>query len=266
MVTMHPASERSLALTAAGHHVTLVAPLTQQSGKGGSFDTHFGRSVAVVEQQPGIWSVASTPADSVRAALDVIMANNPPDVVISGANFGQNLTRAGMQQSGTVNAALQGLFRGIPAISVSVGVRFSEAHDKPPFESTFNAFAPTGQLVARLLDALYRINGASLLPKGIALNVNVPVPFDTARAVRFAPLAAQPMLKVRWRRAPGSDSDKAVISLGQVAADPVPGTDLDLFNKGFVVLTAIDGDMSASPESLQPLEQLQPNAAAVTTH
>lgn len=248
------------ALSAAGHHVTLVAPLTQQSGKGGSFNTHFGQSVAVVEQRPGIWSVASTPADSVRAALDVIMANDPPDVVISGANFGQNLTRAGMQESGTVNAALQGLFRGFPAIAVSVGVRFDEGRDKPPFPSTLAAFAPTGQLVVRLLDTLYRINGPALLPKGVALNLNVPVPYDTARAVRFAPLAAQPMMLVRWRPVPGGGAGKATITVGQ-AADAAPGTDLDLFNKGFVVLTAIDGNMSATPEGLQSLEQLQPEPA-----
>lgn len=247
------------ALSAAGHHVTLVAPLTQQSGKGGSLDTRFDRPVAVVEQQPGIWSVASTPADAVRAGLDIAMAGHPPDVVISGANFGQNLTRAVMLQSGTVNAALQGLFRGVPAIAVSVGVRFDEHNDKPPFPSTLAAFAPTGRFVVRLLDALYRLNGPKLLPKGIALNVNVPVPYDTARAVRFAPLAAQPMMMLRWHRVAGTNSEEAKITAGP-AARPAPGTDLNLFDKGFIVLTALDADMGTQPDDLRALEQLQPRA------
>ena len=245
------------ALTAAGHHVTLVAPLTQQSGKGGSLDTRFDRPVAVVEHRPGIWSVASTPADAVRAGLDVVMAGHRPDVVISGANFGQNLTSAVMLQSGTVNAALQGLFRGVPSIAVSVGVRFDERGDKPPFPSTLAAFAPTGRFVVRLLDALYRRNGSALLPKGIALNVNVPVPYDKVRAVRFAPLATQPMMILRWHRVAGNNSGQATVTAGP-APSPAPGTDLDVFNKGFIVLTALDADMGAQPGRLRTLEHLQP--------
>lgn len=243
------------ALTAAGHHVTLVAPLTQQSGKGGSLDTNIGKPVAVVEQQPGIWSVASTPADCVRAGLDVIMANDPPDVVIAGSNSGQNMSRPIVQVSGTVNAALQGLFRGLPAIAVSTGVKFSEAGDKPPFPSTLSAFAPTGELVARLLDALYKINGPKLLPKGMLLNVNVPVPYKDVQGLRFAPLAKASGFDIRWRRAPGKD--KLMPTLVVTKTVPAAGTDVDLFRKGFVVLTAINGyDMSANPGALRALDKL----------
>ena len=86
------------ALVDAGHRVTLVAPLEQQSGRGGAMNTNFGEEVAVVEEAPGIWSVDGTPTDSVRAALDVILHDDWPDLVVSGSNFGPNLGQEGVHE------------------------------------------------------------------------------------------------------------------------------------------------------------------------
>ncbi|MEQ9397525.1 5'/3'-nucleotidase SurE, partial [Haliea sp.] len=106
-------------LTEAGHTVTLVAPVSDQSGRGGAMNTDVGGYVAVNRVGDGMWSVDGTPTDSVRAGLQVILRDAPPDIVISGSNFGQNLGRAGAHQSGTVNAALQSAFLGYPAIAIS---------------------------------------------------------------------------------------------------------------------------------------------------
>ena len=87
---------------AAGHHVTLVAPLTNQSGSGARFTT---RGVLdFTEQSTGVWTVDGSPADAVRVALTHhLKGSDAPDLVISGANFGQNLGYA--STSGTVGAA-----------------------------------------------------------------------------------------------------------------------------------------------------------------
>jgi len=53
-----------------------------------------------------VWSVASTPSDATRMGLSVILADDPPDLVVSGSNFGQNLGQGATRGSGTLGAAL----------------------------------------------------------------------------------------------------------------------------------------------------------------
>ncbi|MDX1650699.1 MAG: 5'/3'-nucleotidase SurE, partial [Myxococcota bacterium] len=109
------------ALADAGHHVVVVAPRTNQSGKGASLRTDVGGAAALQQPEPGVWSVDGTPADAVRAALDAVLADAAPDLVVSGLNFGPNLGRPGAVGSGTVGAALTAVHRGVPALATSVG-------------------------------------------------------------------------------------------------------------------------------------------------
>ena len=52
------------------------------------------------------------------AGLGQLMADQPPDLVISGINFGQNVG-ADVMISGTVGAATTAVRLGIPAIAIS---------------------------------------------------------------------------------------------------------------------------------------------------
>lgn len=239
------------ALSGAGHDVTLVAPATQQSGKGGSMNSHIGDSVEVKRQRPRQWSVASSPADSIRAGLDIILRNNPPDIVISGSNFGQNIGRPTTYQSGTVNAALQAAFRGLPAIAVSTGVAAGER--TTGFPSTAGSFPASGELAVKLLNALTR-DGQIALPAGVVLNVNIPVPYAGKRELRLAPLADTGMAQIVWevdeeKFAADGGSVKVGYSLERVK--PLEeGDDVSLFDAGFVTITAIssDSDCMATPD------------------
>ena len=95
------------ALLAAGFEVVVVAPATQQSGKGGSintgvFDFNVGEGTMMLTNLgDAVWSLAGTPADSVKAGLDIVMADDPPDLVVSGLNEGQNLGKPGSNASDT---------------------------------------------------------------------------------------------------------------------------------------------------------------------
>lgn len=244
------------ALSDAGHDVTMVAPLEQNSGKGGGMMSEVGHYVAVKREREGQWSVASTPTDAVRAGLDVILADNPPDLVISGANFGQNLGRPTTHQSGTIGAALQSLFRGVPAIAVSVGVRFDEASAQPqPFPSTLESFGPAAKLVVDLLSHLETDTGIAL-PAQTALNINVPPPYRGERPVRRAQLAVVGAVEMQWQR--GEKTFGAEGGELQVMFRPAPqevlreDDDITLYHQGYVTVTALDGDMSANSR----LEQL----------
>ena len=69
--------------------VWVVAPASEQSGKGHSLTLQTGLEVLKTSKQ--IYSVAGTPTDCVILALNEIMKNCPPDLVLSGVNNGYNL-------------------------------------------------------------------------------------------------------------------------------------------------------------------------------
>jgi 5'-nucleotidase len=155
------------ALVEAGHDVVLVAPASNQSGKGAAVT--FGGSLTVSQPEPGKYSVQGTPVDAAEFGLSAVFdESNPPDLVISGTNVGENVAE-GIIHSGTVGAAVNALADGVPAIAVSTEVDRSNA----------GPFAETGQFVVRLVDGLQdRAPRGDLLPDGIGLNVNYPLVDD----------------------------------------------------------------------------------------
>ena len=190
------------ALCAAGHHVTMVAPAVDQSGRGGALNTGAfspGSFMALTRRSSdacgAIYSLAApvapgtfggTPVDSVNTGLDVVLAGDPPDLVISGPNIGQNMGKGSPSGSGTVGAALSAALRGVPAIAASVGINLAEGR---PFPSTFAAFAPASEFLVRLIAALEAAPGDALLPQGVRmLNVNVPVPYGNVTGWKLTAL------------------------------------------------------------------------------
>jgi 5'-nucleotidase len=107
--------------------ITVVAPAENQSGRGDS--TTDGpveaTDTTTASGYPAV-AVAGTPADSVNHALDVVLADAGPDLVVSGSNEGQNLGII-TDVSGTVGAARTAARRGIPALAISQGI--AEAPD-----------------------------------------------------------------------------------------------------------------------------------------
>jgi 5'-nucleotidase len=245
------------ALEAAGHRVVRVAPATNRSGSGGSTNTAVGSTVPVRRHGTGVWSVDGTPADAVRAGLGALLPTWP-DLVVSGANFGQNVGEGTLNVSGTVGAALHAADRGLPALAVSVALDLAER--ERGFPSTRAAFGPAAVMVRDLVDALIAPDGALLLPPGHVLNVNVPVPFDTVRGVRWARPAAESGFEFRWRD-PGGVRDAgegglAITLVPRLGFRPEAGTDVAELTGGYVTLTLLDGDPSVAPGTVPALEGL----------
>jgi 5'-nucleotidase len=120
------------ALTALPHtKVTVVAPLTNQSGTGPKVT---GGPLTVTDATTAggypAKAVAGYPADTVIWAIDDHGVSQRPDLVVSGINLGENIGPLA-SLSGTVGAAETGLARGIPALAVSQGVDNGAAPDFP---------------------------------------------------------------------------------------------------------------------------------------
>lgn len=239
------------ALIGAGHNVTVVAPLVNQSASSVRLTTR--GLITYKEQRDGIWSVDGSPADAVLIGLSRVMRHDQPDLVVSGANFGQNLGYA--TSSGTVGAATMAMYRGLPAIAVSVGVDFAESTAKPDrFPSTLRAFDGAADFTVGLIRTLQetRQNGGGLLTSHTLLNVNYPA---------IEPEALQGVRVARAARSIGAmrlvyqdTGNPGELRAGFESAPPADNVDLrtdaHLFSLDFITITILDGDWDAGELAL----------------
>jgi 5'-nucleotidase len=102
--------------------VTVVAPLTNQSGTGPKVTP--GALTATTSTTASGYpakAVAGYPADTIIWAIDDHGVAHRPNLVVSGINLGENIGPLSTL-SGTVGAAETATARGIPALAVSQGV------------------------------------------------------------------------------------------------------------------------------------------------
>ncbi len=161
-------------MKASGHRISIVAPSSEQSAT--SMSTTTRRNMALEETGAGSWHLDAQPADTVQVALTHLLQEDPPDLVLSGINFGPNLG-IGLHASGTIGAAIIALLHGFPAIAVSAGMLFQEARQKPAlFPSTHGILRPAAEFTCQLIESLVNSPGQdnNLLPPGIMLNINYP--------------------------------------------------------------------------------------------
>ena len=145
------------------HDVTVVAPKDEQSGCGQtrSFD-----ALDYEERERG-YAVDGTPADCVVftvGALDVT-----PDIVVSGCNDGPNLGAHILGRSGTVGAAMEAGFLGLPAVAVSLyDWEYEPGNGWNPAIEKFGVAADV------TADLVPNFEAGDLLPTADYLTVNAP--------------------------------------------------------------------------------------------
>lgn len=116
-------------LTPLCKDIWVVAPKNEKSGAGHSItsDTRhsmLGHSSAnmlpenITKISEKHYAVDGTPSDCVRAALNIIMPEKYPDLIVSGINNGRNIADD-ITYSGTIGVAMEGVLRGIFSIAVS---------------------------------------------------------------------------------------------------------------------------------------------------
>lgn len=229
-------------LLADGYRVTVVAPLGQRSGSGMKITLG---EFAVVEQAPAVWSVDASPADAISIALKTLLKTDPPDFVISGANFGQNLGSNAFL-SGTVGAAMMAVLSGVPAIAISVGIDLEEHHAEPVrFPSTVAAFPHAASLTAKVLKQL--LDGASggILPPRTMLNINYPARAeDEVKGIRWTRQGWAGGFVITY---PEGDSGLRKSSI-EIDADGLgdEGADTAAFSAGYVTLSLLSPDWRAA--------------------
>lgn len=200
----------------------------------------------------GRWTVDGTPSDAVSVGLVFAVREDPPDLVISGPNFGEN-AGANVLQSGTVGAALTAARSGIPAIALSVGIDLREAASDTPFGSTIDAFEPASHFVAEVVRQLAESSGEGFLPPRSILNINYPaVGADEPTGVRFATVSS--VRAFRQIYAINEDSGEVRVQTVEGATDRAEeGSDVALLKQDFVTLSLIGGSLDLGPDAWEPL-------------
>jgi 5'-nucleotidase len=205
--------------------VTVVAPDRNRSGASNSLTLDTPLRVEQVDER--IYYVNGTPTDCVHIAITGLL-DEEPDMVVSGINHGANLGDD-VLYSGTVAAAMEGRFLGLPAIAVSLVM-----DDGGHFET---AVEVTRRFVHRLVD--------DPLPRDTILNINVPdVPPDQLQGYRTTRQGfrhkSEPVVKAL------DPKNRPVYWIGPAGPgqDAGPGTDFHAIESGCVSVSPIKVDLT----------------------
>ena len=205
--------------------VVVVAPDRNRSGASNSLTLE--NPVRLRYLDNGFISVEGTPTDCIHLALTGVL-DTAPDMVVSGVNAGANLGDD-VFYSGTVAAAMEGRFLGLPAIAVSLVGAESEH------------YATAAAIAKNLAIRLY----ADPMPAKTILNVNVPdLPLHELRGYTVTRLGtrhmAQPTLPSKDPRG------NTIYWIGQTGPeqDAGPGTDFYAVNNKEVSITPLQLDLT----------------------
>ena len=202
--------------------VTVIAPAEDQTAAGNKTTT--GELVTTKTKTADGYpatAVHGFPADTVIYAVDQGGMKQPPDVVVSGINHGQNLSFIADDTSGTIGAARAAAARGIPALAVSQGLRESEEL----------AFTSSVKQAVRWL----KQHRAEITPA--VKSKDVEVVLDSINVPTCA-AGLKPRGFVEVPQAPaGTEGVVAIQDCASSLEDPAD--DVVAFNNGFVTLTAL---------------------------
>ncbi|GFE80781.1 5'-nucleotidase SurE [Steroidobacter agaridevorans] len=210
--------------------ITVVAPDRNRSGASNSLTLDVPLRVMPFGERRFL-VVNGTPTDCVHLAVSGLFeGEDDHDMVVSGINDGPNLGDD-VIYSGTVAAAVEGRFLGLPAMAVSLVIQpDSGVH-----------YETAARVAAELVMRIQR----SPLHQATILNVNVPdVPYDQLRGYQATRLGfrhrSDPIVKMADPRG------RPVYWVGPAGGsqDAGPGTDFHAVANNYVSVTPLQIDLT----------------------
>lgn len=218
--------------------ISVVAPDKNRSGASNSLTLELPLRANRAEN--GFIRVDGTPTDCVHLAITGLLEKEP-DMVFAGINHGANLGDD-VLYSGTVAAATEGRFLGLPAVAISL------AGSNPTHFDT----------AAQVAVELFKQITEHPLPKDTILNVNVPdIPFHALQGYQAVRLGqrhkAEPVVETKDPRG------RAIYWVGPAGPeqDAGPGTDFHALRSGYVSVTPLQVDLTRY-ESITTLDDWLP--------
>jgi 5'-nucleotidase len=150
--------------------VVTIAPDSQRSAvsKAVSFDRPLRCRETSINGLGSAYIIDGTPSDALILGLHVL-ADSPPDLVVSGINAGENTSVHSILTSGTCGIAFEAALSGIPAIAFSKDV--SSQHFFSDGDLTTAEFEQTARICRNIVEWALK----NEFPHNVAwLNVNFP--------------------------------------------------------------------------------------------
>jgi len=208
-----PASVQS----ATGHGVTLSGPILTSR-------------VTIPDTFTGT-SVEGRPADCVKLAVSQLLPRLP-DLVVSGMNSGANVG-INVIYSGTVAAAIEGAFLGVPSIAVSLHLR----------KDTPTDYRRSAKLARQTIDQIL----AAGLGAGQVVSVNIPglKPEESPAGIKIVRQCTRAWTDTYQRRQDPRGKDyfwnTTAFSLGSTEDD----TDVTALRNRYITITPLQFDLTS---------------------
>jgi 5'-nucleotidase len=184
----------------------------------------------VQQAEPGTWYVINgTPTDCVHLAITGLFRDEF-DMVVSGINDGANLGDD-VLYSGTVAAAIEGRFLGLPTVAVSLVV------GSPTGPHFATAARIARELVLRVM--------ARPLHRSMILNVNVPdLPYEALKGIEVTRLGHRHRAEDAVRGLDPRGREIYWVGAAGKGQDAGPGTDFHAVATGLVSVTPLQVDLT----------------------
>jgi len=219
--------------------ITVVAPDRNRSGASNSLT--LDSPIRAYTADDGFISVDGTPTDCVHLAITGLLESEP-DMVVSGINAGANMGDD-VLYSGTIAAAMEGRFLGLPAIAVSL-----VCNQTPQY------FETAARVTVELIERIRK----HPLPADTILSVNVPdLPYDSLTGTEVTRLGhrhkSEPVIEMTDPRG------NPVYWVGPCGAeaDAGEGTDFHAIKSAKVSITPIHTDLTQFTVLQQTSEWLE---------
>lgn len=243
-------------------HVWTAAPLTVQSAAGHGITYTDPLMVEPVQVTPNFAGTAvdGRPADCVKLAIrslwpETFGEDSRPDLTISGMNSGANVG-INILYSGTVAAAIESAFLGIPSIAVSLYLK----------DRSRICWDRAATIARNVIDRVLEYR--PLNPHEV-LNINIPpveVPDAPIPPISVVGMNAAPLQEGFERRtSPAGQVYYWAAGKGMRFMNTTKGSDVDLLNQGHVTVTPLSfvmTDVDRVQEWRAALESPQSSAAS----
>jgi 5'-nucleotidase len=215
------------ALLDRGDQVDVVAPAEEQSAISRALTMNRVLR-ATPAPLPGLevrcLAVNGTPADCVKLGV-LELLDVRPDMVVSGINIGTNIG-GDVLYSGTVAAAMEAAYLGLPAVALSTAARGG----RPDFGDA-----------AKALEWVFNLLAVHPLPNGSILNVNFP---QNIKGFRVAPLGDLHYREGYCRRTDPRGGDYYWLEGGPTGEKDDAQTDVYWFERGYCTVTPLKLDIT----------------------
>ncbi len=213
--------------------VWVVAPEHNQSAVSHSLTLR--TPFRINEISPKKYAVSGTPTDCILTAVQLLMADNLPNLVLSGVNNGANLAED-VTYSGTIAAALEATILGIPAVAFSLTIE-----NKQPIKwATAEYWGPI--VLKKILE--------KPMPMNVLINVNFPnVIHKSVGGIKITCQGQRKIFDRIYQREDPHGIPYYWIGPGNQRYDNIwelaePGTDIEAIGNKYISLTPLSLDMT----------------------